>query len=71
METKTAKVLEHLKKFKTITSWEAIQLYKATRLSAIIFNLRKKHVIRAVLKKENDIWFAEYQYGGERNVEEE
>lgn len=42
METKTAKVLTHLKEHKSITSWEAIQLYGATRLSSIIFNLRHK-----------------------------
>lgn len=40
--TKTAKVLEHLQNNKSITSMQAIQLYKATRLSAIIFNLRKR-----------------------------
>lgn len=39
--TKTAQVLEHLKNHGTITSWQAIQEYEATRLSAIIFNLRK------------------------------
>jgi|TARA_B100001094_G_scaffold245209_1_gene241641 hypothetical protein len=38
--TKTDKVLEHLKNHGEITSWEAIQMFKATRLSAIIFNLR-------------------------------
>ena len=40
--TKTTKVLEHLKKYGHITSLEAISLYSATRLSAIIYNLRKK-----------------------------
>ena len=39
---KTEKVLEHLKEHGTITSLEAIELYGATRLSAIIFNLRKR-----------------------------
>lgn len=39
--TKTAQVLEHLKNYGTITSWQAIQEYGATRLSTIIFNLRK------------------------------
>lgn len=38
---KTALVREHLLVNGTITSWEAIELYGATRLSAIIFNLRK------------------------------
>lgn len=40
--TKTQKVLNHLRENGSITSWEAIQQYGATRLSAIIFNLRKK-----------------------------
>ncbi len=39
--TKTQKVKNHLKTKGVISSWEAIKLYKATRLSAIIFNLRK------------------------------
>lgn len=43
--TKTEKVLNHLKTNGTITSMEAIELYKATRLSSIIFRLRKKYFI--------------------------
>lgn len=39
--TKKDKVLEHLKKYNTITSLEAIDKYSATRLSAIIYSLRK------------------------------
>lgn len=50
--TKTEKVLKHLEEYKTITSWQAIQLYGATRLSAIIFNLRKKGY-NIVSKREN------------------
>jgi len=38
---KTEKVLEHLKNYGCITSLEAIELYGATRLSAIIYSLRK------------------------------
>lgn len=40
--TKTNLVLNHLKKHGSITSLEAIENYGATRLSAIIFSLRKK-----------------------------
>lgn len=40
--TKADKVKNHLLKHKSINSWQAIKLYKVTRLSAIIFNLRKK-----------------------------
>ena len=37
-----SEVLNHLQTKGNITSIEAIELYGATRLSAIIFNLRKK-----------------------------
>ena len=40
--SKTEKVLNHLKENGSITSLEAIDLYGATRLSAIIFNLRNR-----------------------------
>ena len=39
---KTKEVLKHLQTYGTITSMEAINLFGATRLSAIIFNLRKR-----------------------------
>lgn len=41
-KTKAGEILKHLKVRGHITSMEAFQLYGATRLSAIIFNLRKK-----------------------------
>ena len=40
---KTMAVLKHLEQYGSITSWEAIKEYGATRLSAIIFNLRHKY----------------------------
>lgn len=39
---KTEKVATHLIEKGSITTWEAIKEYGATRLSAIIFNLRKR-----------------------------
>ena len=44
MNPKTQKdaVLTHLKQFQTITSLQAISEYGATRLSGIIFKLRKE-----------------------------
>jgi len=42
LNTKHFKVKNHLIKNGTINSWTAIELYGATRLSAIIFNLRKE-----------------------------
>lgn len=35
-------IIAHLRKYKTITSYEAIKKYGATRLSGIIFILRDK-----------------------------
>lgn len=40
---KTQLIKEHLIAHHTITSWEAIQLYGATRLSAVIYELRNRH----------------------------
>lgn len=42
-ETKICLVKKHLEEGKKITSWQAIQLYQATRLSAIIFVLKNKY----------------------------
>ena len=53
-ETKSSKVLNHLKKHRSITSWEAITLYKATRLSAIIFNLKEKGYEFKTVREENE-----------------
>jgi hypothetical protein len=39
--SKHQRVVNHLKKKKTITTWQSIELYGATRLAAIIHNLRK------------------------------
>lgn len=70
--SKTQKVLEHLKLHKKITSWEAIQLYRATRLSSIIYNLRNRYnmnirTIERAFKDENghSSYYAEYILGEE------
>jgi hypothetical protein len=65
--TKTRLVQSHLLKKKSITSWEAIELYGATRLSAIIFSLRDKYdiITKMVDGKDrfgNQIRFAKYVY---------
>jgi len=58
MTTKIEMVKKHLKKKKTITSWQAIELFKATRLSAIIFELKNRQnwVIesKAMAKKDEN-----------------
>ena len=48
-KTQIDAVLEHMQKRGSITSWEAILLYGATRLSGIIFELKKKYNIIAEL----------------------
>ena len=41
-QNKTQMVLSHLQQYGCITSLESIEKYGATRLSAIIYNLRKR-----------------------------
>ena len=54
-------ILNHLKKHKFITSWEAIQEYRITRLSARIYELRERgHNIITKNVSENGKRFAEY-----------
>lgn len=56
-------VKDHLLEHGNITSWEAIQKYGATRLSAIIFNLRKKgYDIRTIMREETDRYGNTCQY---------
>ena len=63
---KTEQVLNHLEKHGSITSIEAIDMYGATRLSAIIFNLRKHgYNIKTVMmpftdRYGNDVMYAKY-----------
>ena len=54
-------ILNHLKQHKFITSWEAIQEYRITRLSARIYELREKgfNIITKNIT-ENGKTFAEY-----------
>lgn len=56
-------VKEHLMEHGSITSWEAIQNYGATRLSAIIFNLRKQgYDIRTIMREQSDRYGNTCQY---------
>lgn len=70
MKGKTAKVLNHLKEKGSISIWEAIELYGATRLSAIIFNLRKRYDIASISHEFTDRYgntstYVTYVYQGE------
>lgn len=52
-ETQKDQVIKHLKKFKSITSWEAIQEYGITRLSAVIYDLKDYgHLITTIMEKD-------------------
>lgn len=51
---KHQKVREHLINKGSITSWEAILKYGATRLAAIIFDLRKTMDIDTIMIEETD-----------------
>lgn len=72
---KTDAVLKHLQKNGSITSWEAITEFSATRLSSIIYSLRKKgYIIKntpqlAMDRFGNEIQFVRYVYKGERTSE--
>lgn len=66
---KTEQVMNHLIQKGAITSWEAIKLYKATRLSAIIFCLRKNRSMNittdSIFSKDingNNCTYAKYIY---------
>ena len=53
--TQEARVLEYMKDFGSITSYEAFSELGATRLSAIIFNLQRKghRIASQYIKREN------------------
>lgn len=55
-DTQTKDVLDHLMKYGSITQLEATTLYGATRLSAIVYNLRRWHgyVIDTVMETGTD-----------------
>lgn len=58
--SKTQQVLQHLEK-SPITSWEAIQLYKATRLADIIYKLKSQGFkIDTVMVDGDNCKFARY-----------
>ncbi len=72
MKTKIQEILEHLQTHKKITSWEAIQLYRVTRISAVIFTLKESGFLietETVKSKDNNgnaVNYAVYHYRGTR-----
>lgn len=63
--TKTYLILNHLKTFGRISSMEAFERYKATRLSAVIFNLRQHHIIDTEMVPFDGGRYGLYHYRGE------
>lgn len=64
-ESKTQAVLKHLQENKKITSWEAINLFRATRLADIIFRLKERgHSISTEMVFESKSRYAIYHYAG-------
>ena len=56
-------VERHLKKRKSMTTWDAIQLYGITRLSALIFTLREDGYnieSKRIDDKESRKWWTKY-----------
>ena len=68
---KTQKVKEHLTQYGNITSWEAINLYGATRLASIVYNLRQDgYDLRTIMIDDVDRYgepnkYARYVYKGQ------
>ena len=68
---KSKQILQHLKTHGSITSWEAIEQYGATRISAVIFNIKKKHYVESeriphIDKYGNQTAYVRYVYKGEK-----
>ena len=72
--TKTQQVLNHLITKGKIDTWKAIELYGATRLSAIIFNLRNRGFVidtinKSVLDRNSQVSnYAEYILINDENL---
>ena len=62
LETKIGKVRAFLEDGNTITSWQAIELFRCTRLSAVIYALRNDYGMAIADKKiyEKDTNYSKY-----------
>lgn len=66
MNTKIGQIAAYLRTNGSITSWEAIQLFHATRLSAIIFTLKERGMqIASVWEESNGAHYVRYVLEGE------
>jgi len=59
-------IIAHLKKKKSITSWDAIQKYGITRLAHYIYVLKDSYKIKTINEKNDESRYARYVYLGER-----
>ena len=61
-QTQTTQILQYLRQGNKITSWEAIHKFRCTRLSAVIYNLKKYgyDIITVMQTAENGKKYAEY-----------
>jgi hypothetical protein len=60
--TKIDAVFAHLKKGKTITSWQAFEMFRETRLADIVFKLRCRGFnITTFLIESNGTRYAKYK----------
>lgn len=62
--TQKQQVLAHLKKHKSITSWDAIKLYGITRLAHYIYLLKDDYKIVSLLEKNEESRWSRYVYMG-------
>lgn len=67
----TGRILNYLKSNEGITSIQSFELFGATRLSAIIYNLRKEYEIESVKRERVNkygerVTFSEYKLIGEK-----
>lgn len=62
--TKKANIENHLKQFKSITSWQAIELYGVTRLAAVIFELKDKYQIQDIWESNDECRWKKYIFKG-------
>lgn len=61
IKTQKEQVLKHLEKKKSITSWDAINLYGITRLAAVIHDLRSEgKLIHSTTERGNGKKWARY-----------
>ena len=61
-ESQKVKILRHLKIGRKITTWTAIHYFKCTRLSAVIYQLRKERYIidDKMFKTKSGKWVKKY-----------